>query len=79
MGVADSARKHGISDEDILHGVRHAMREVPTGQADRIFLIGPDTRGGLLELIVLDPEDDPVVIHADVLRPKFYEFLQGGE
>jgi hypothetical protein len=29
----------------------------------------------LLEIVVLDPDDDPVVIHADALRQKFYRYL----
>jgi hypothetical protein len=73
--VACSARRHGISDEDMLHAARHAFVEVPTGQPDRIFLIGADTTGRFLEIVVVDPEDDPVIIHADVLRPKFYRYL----
>jgi hypothetical protein len=73
--IADSARKHGISDDDMLHAARNAFAEVPTGQADRIFLIGADPTGRFLEIIVLDPEEDPTIIHADLLRPKFYRFL----
>jgi hypothetical protein len=40
------------------------------------MLIGPAANGALLEIGVLDIDgDDPVVIHADALRPKFYKFL----
>jgi hypothetical protein len=43
------------------------------GHADRT---GPASDGALLEIGVLDIDgDDPVVIHADTLRPKFYKFL----
>lgn len=44
--------------------------------ADRVLLIGADHDGRLLEIVVLDPDDDPVVIHAQPLRPKFYPYLQ---
>jgi hypothetical protein len=40
------------------------------------ILTGPATDGALLEIGVLDIEgDDPVVIHAQPLRPKFHRFL----
>ncbi|HEY3970379.1 MAG TPA: hypothetical protein VGL79_03165 [Solirubrobacteraceae bacterium] len=51
------------------------MRRVPLDH-DLVMLIGPATSGALLEIGVLDIEgEDPVVIHADALRPKFYKFL----
>lgn len=42
---------------------------------DRVLVIGADTAGRLLEIVVLNPEDDPVAIHAMPLRPKFYRYL----
>ena len=43
---------------------------------DLTMLIGPGTDGALLEIGILDIDgDDPVVIHAMALRPRFYEFL----
>ena len=43
---------------------------------DLTMLIGPASDGALLEIGVLDIDgDDPVVIHAMPLRPKFYRFL----
>lgn len=40
------------------------------------MLIGPACDGTMLEIGVLDIEgDDPVVIHAMPLRPKFHRFL----
>ncbi len=41
------------------------------------MLIGPASDGAILEIGVLGFEgDDPVVIHAMALRPKFYRFLR---
>lgn len=41
------------------------------------MLIGPAADGSMLEIGILDIEgDDAVVIHAMVLRPKFYRFLE---
>lgn len=40
------------------------------------MLIGPSSGGALLEIGVLDLDgDDPVIIHAMPLRPKFHRFL----
>ncbi len=76
MLIADSARKHGIADDDIHHAVRNAIREVAL--ETRALIIGPSTTGALLEIVILDPEDDdnePVAIHAMPLRPKFHRYL----
>jgi len=69
------ARKHGVKDRDIRHAVRAAMRRVVMGE-NLTMLIGPAADGALLEIGVLDFDgDDPVVIHAMELRPKFFRFL----
>jgi len=73
--IGGPARKHGITDVDILHAVRTALRRVAM-DAELTMLIGPASDGALLEIGVLDIDgDDPVVIHAMPLRPKFYRFL----
>jgi hypothetical protein len=72
--IADSARKHGIADEDIRHAVQVPFRWLRQGD-DRVLVIGADRAGQLLEVVVLDPEDEPVAIHAMRLRPKFYDYL----
>jgi hypothetical protein len=75
--IADSARKHGVADEDMLHVVRNAVRIVPQAEADRALYIGATYSGRLLGVIVLDPDtDDPVIIHADDLPLKFYRFMR---
>lgn len=75
MRIGEPARKHGVSEPDIAHAVRNAMRWVEMDD-DLTMLIGPATDGGLLEIGVLDiAGDDPVVIHAMSLRRKFYRFL----
>ena len=73
--IGEPTRKHGVVDADILHAVRTAMRKVAIDE-DLTMLIGPAADGALLEIGVLDIDgDDPVVIHAMPLRPKFYRFL----
>ena len=76
MRIGGPARKHGVSDADIWHAVRNAIRRVAMAE-DLTMLIGPAASGALLEIGVLDIEgDDPVVIHAMALRPTFHEFLE---
>jgi transposase-like protein len=75
--IRDSARKHGIADADMLHAWRNQLRyELLEYNGDlQLLVIGPDSSGALLELIV--PTDEPQrIIHADKLRPKFYKYLQ---
>ncbi|MHB8296506.1 MAG: hypothetical protein ACYDH5_18205 [Acidimicrobiales bacterium] len=73
MEIADDARKHGITDLDMEHAVRNAIRVL--SQGDRDLYIDADRTGRLLEVVVLDDDGRPVAIHAMALRPKFYEHL----
>jgi len=74
--IADSARKHGVLDEDMLHALRNPLRVVDG--SGRELIIGADRTGRLLEVVVLDddPAEEPVVIHAMSLRPKFHNYLR---
>lgn len=74
--IAGSARKHGVAVGDMVHAARHPIAEV--GQGDRILLIGAGRDGRLLEVVMLDPDTDSVIVHAMALRPKFYAYLPGG-
>jgi hypothetical protein len=78
MEIADSARKHGVSDDDMRHAMALAVRVVRQGSTERVLVIGPDRVGALLEIEVLDPDTEPVIIHAMPLRSKFYRFLEKG-
>jgi hypothetical protein len=74
--VAESARKHGIADEDMHHAISNPLHLVH--QAENLALvIGAARNGAPLEIVVLDPEgDDPEIIHAMVCRPKFQRYLK---
>jgi uncharacterized DUF497 family protein len=76
--VSESARKHGVDNEDITHAWENAIRyvEYDYGGDERLLVIGADRHGRMLELVAV-PADEPTrIIHADRLRPKFYEFLR---
>jgi hypothetical protein len=76
MRIGEPARKHDLSDADMLHAVRNAMRRVIMDD-DLTLLIGPASDGALLEIGVLDLDgDDPVIIHGMALRTKFYRLLR---
>ncbi len=77
MEVADSARKHGISDTSILHAWENAIKlvEFEYDGEERLLVIGPDSSGHLLELVAV-PMTEPIrIIHANRLRPKLYDAL----
>lgn len=72
--VADRARKHCISDADIQAAVVGILMQAPLAP-DCDLLIGPDTHGRLLEIVILDPDTDPVIIHAMPLPAKFHPLV----
>ena len=76
--IHDSARKHGVADEDIVHAIDHALAIEDAGEdPDRWLLIGPDTAGNLLEVVVLiTAEGTQIVIHAMPMRDKYARLLE---
>ncbi|MFE7505367.1 hypothetical protein [Promicromonospora sp. NPDC057488] len=75
MRILDSARKHGVTDEQIMAALQVPYRQYRQG-VDRLLVIGADHSSQLLELVVVDPEsDDPCVIHAMKMRKKFQSLL----
>lgn len=75
--IADSARKHGIEDDDMLHAIRNPFRYIEQEYKDelRLLILGADRTGRLLEVVVVPADKPQRVIHADRLRPKFYDYL----
>jgi len=71
--ITDSARKHDVTDTDMLHAYAVAVRSIP-GEDNTHLLIGADWSGRFLELIYIDDED-PRIIHAMPLRQRFYHYL----
>jgi hypothetical protein len=78
--VLPSSRRHGVADEDIQHCVENAlMIEEVADDPVRYLVLGPDQAGNLLELVVLDRDRGPVVIHAMKMRAKYRRLLPEGE
>lgn len=69
--VVASARRHGISDDDMLHAYRHPARVFVL--SDLVMLVGADTSGRLLEVGVAAAAGMDFIIHAMAARPRFLE------
>jgi orotate phosphoribosyltransferase len=69
--IASSARKHGVSDEDISHAVRNAIEWIDLDD-DLDMVIGPAMAGAWIEVgISYRYSDAGTIIHAMPARPKF--------
>jgi len=80
VGIHESARRHGVADEDIEHALAHAVAWAELGDDPaRYLLAGPDRAGNLLELVVLVVGGDELVIHAMGLRRTTGQALFGDE
>lgn len=76
MEIHESARRHGVPDDDVVHAVDNALAVEDAGEdPDRWLFIGPDRAGNLLEVVVLVTEERQLVIHAMAMRPKFRRLL----
>ena len=77
MEIYESARKHGINDEDIRHGVKNALVAADENDTGKVLYLGPDRAGNLLEIVtVLRDDGTEIVIHAMKMR-RIYESLLG--
>jgi hypothetical protein len=75
--IVSSARKHGISDDDIRHACNNAVAAIrTTDQPDFTMLVGPDLAGQLLEIGVLAADDNDYVIHAMAVRAKYVQMIR---
>ena len=67
--IVASARKHGISDNDMLHAYRNPIRVFQVD--DLVMLIGGDESGRMLEVGVVAGEGIEFIIHAMPARENF--------
>lgn len=67
--ILPSARKHGVSDEDMVHAHHHPIRVFAV--EDLVMLIGADAVGCLLEVGVAAAEGIDFIVHAMAARSRF--------
>jgi hypothetical protein len=77
--IRDSARKHGVEDEDIRQAASWPVYRVPMGEQDdpwRELRLGFDRSARLLELILVHYDDGrDLIIHAMSCRQQYLELL----
>jgi hypothetical protein len=69
--ITASARKRGVTEADIWHGLRNYMR-VYEDQGEVAMFVGPACDGTVLEIGVVLDDDDARIIHAMRARPKYW-------
>jgi hypothetical protein len=78
VDIRRSARRQRVADSDVRHAWANALRyvEYEYEGEERLLVIGPDRTGALLELVAVPANEPTRIIHADRLRPKFYDYLR---
>jgi hypothetical protein len=66
--ILETARKHGISDADMLHAYRYPVRVFVMD--DLVILVGGDAAGRLLEVGVAEAEGLEFIVHAMPARQR---------
>jgi hypothetical protein len=79
MIIYETARKHGISNEDIKFIYDFALNSIVfPGQPELIMLFGFDTIGRGLEVgYITSDQDEDLIIHAMKVRPGYKKYLYG--
>lgn len=67
--ILASARKHGISDDDVLHAYRNPIRVFAFDEL--MMLIGAGRDGQELEIGLAAADGIEFIVHAMIARPKF--------
>lgn len=68
--IAESARKHGVSDEDMLQAYANPFRVFDLDDGFTM-LIGANHAAIIFEVGVVDGAERPVIVHAMRAREKF--------
>ena len=68
--IAESAHRHGVSDEDIRHAYAHPIRVFDLDEGFTM-VIGANHAAIIYEIGVVDGVPAPVVVHAMKARDKF--------
>ena len=69
MEIKPSARKHGVSDHDMLYALRYRVRTVEMEEGF-VMVVGFSASGQVLEVGVVD---DARIVHAMLARHRFLE------
>lgn len=78
MKVHASARKHGVAEDDAIQAAEWALwiEDLDEDDPSRQLRIGFDTRGRLLEIVVLTFDSgNQLIIHAMRARPQMERLL----
>lgn len=68
--ILSSARRHQITDSDILHAWRNPIDAWELDE-DLTMPVGPNRSAQMLEIGVVNSEEGSVIVHAMTARPKF--------
>lgn len=68
--IAESARKHGVSDEDMLQAYANPFRVFELDEGFTM-VIGANHAAIIFEVGVVDGAETPVIVHAMRAREKF--------
>jgi len=76
--ILDSARKHGISDDDILKIVKQPkIIFIIRPEPEKSLLLGFDSKARALEVVTDTMEDGQIcIIHADKITKKYEKLLK---
>jgi hypothetical protein len=70
-----SAFKHGVSESDIKHVLRHAIQIIDQDDGSLLYL-GAATNGKLLEVVTYPrPDQSELAVHAMKMRPRYANLL----
>jgi hypothetical protein len=78
LKIIDSARKHGISDEDIMYVISHAIEVIEIDdEPQKLLYIGFDRSLRVLEVVtVVKVNGEEIVIHAMKATQKVIDILR---
>ena len=68
--ITASARKHGITDDDMLHAFNHPISYEDLDEGF-VMIIGPTQSARLIGLGFIDTDHGPVIVHAMAARRKY--------
>ncbi len=64
VDIEASARKHGVSDDDMLQALLHHWQAFETDDDAVTIFIGSSTSADPLEVVVVTDDDGTAIIHA---------------